>query len=422
MKKTVLFICLAFLTIFPLFVSNSYALTITGSEGITTNSINQYTTDCNGTVWWSVTGIGATINLNGILTTTSSSCGGITVTAGCSDEAIAAKEVRVTNAGIWLKRSDCWDSTCTWPNWSAENTIIGKYLYQAGFNMLCVRDNITCDVFGPCKNPCQTPLLPQPGLTCTQGVLTTCTCSLARVYEWVCQSVCTDGQTQSCYSGASETKGVGLCQAGTQTCSGGQWGTCVGEVLPTEEICGDNLDNNCNGQVDEGCGCGITLPIMPEQIRQCDSKFNTTEIKYDNTKKTICRQGCAMSSLTMLMNSAGCYVDLHTVNSCQECFKSGEVDWGKVLIKYCPQVKYNKRKDFSYDFPEPLQSVLNITQLRDDFENGYKYILQIQGSDGRCSHFVLLKGISDDCSELQVIDPANRVTTVSEICGYRRFK
>jgi hypothetical protein len=26
----------------------------------------------------------------------------------------------------------------------------------------------------------------------------------------------------------------------------------VGEVLPTTEICGDNLDNNCNGQIDEG--------------------------------------------------------------------------------------------------------------------------------------------------------------------------
>ena len=65
-----------------------------------------------------------------------------------------------------------------------------------------------------------------------------------------------DGQvdtnlSRSCYSGASGTEGKGVCKAGTQTCSSGQWGTCTGEVKPSEETC-DGKDNNCNGSVDEG--------------------------------------------------------------------------------------------------------------------------------------------------------------------------
>ncbi|GAG75028.1 unnamed protein product, partial [marine sediment metagenome] len=46
---------------------------------------------------------------------------------------------------------------------------------------------------------------------------------------------------------------VGACQFGTQTCEAGVWGGCLGAVEPTDEICGDGTDNNCDGQVDEGC-------------------------------------------------------------------------------------------------------------------------------------------------------------------------
>jgi hypothetical protein len=46
--------------------------------------------------------------------------------------------------------------------------------------------------------------------------------------------------TQSCGSD------VGECQSGTQTCSAGEWGACVGEVPPADEIC-NGLDDDCNG-------------------------------------------------------------------------------------------------------------------------------------------------------------------------------
>jgi len=67
-----------------------------------------------------------------------------------------------------------------------------------------------------------------------------------------CTGTCTPGETHACYDGASGTENVGPCKGGTVTCdANGMWGACNGETRPSAEICGDNIDNNCNGQVDE---------------------------------------------------------------------------------------------------------------------------------------------------------------------------
>jgi hypothetical protein len=64
-----------------------------------------------------------------------------------------------------------------------------------------------------------------------------------------CDGIVDENLTQQC--GVSD---VGECQYGTQTCSSGSWGDCVGNVDPIDEIC-DSKDNNCNGEVDEGGIC-----------------------------------------------------------------------------------------------------------------------------------------------------------------------
>jgi hypothetical protein len=70
---------------------------------------------------------------------------------------------------------------------------------------------------------------------------------------------CTAYTQQLCYRGPAETRNVGACQDGAQQCVynelGTTWGPCEGDVLPSPEVCGDGVDNDCDGVVDNGCEC-----------------------------------------------------------------------------------------------------------------------------------------------------------------------
>ena len=70
---------------------------------------------------------------------------------------------------------------------------------------------------------------------------------------------------ESCFTGYG-TPGVGICQAGTRTCTdgsfGGSFGTCVGQVTAQPESCND-IDDDCDGDIDEGCPtCTPTQPTV----------------------------------------------------------------------------------------------------------------------------------------------------------------
>ncbi|WP_398577122.1 kelch repeat-containing protein [Stigmatella hybrida] len=70
--------------------------------------------------------------------------------------------------------------------------------------------------------------------------------------------ICAPGAHVSCsYTGPSETQGKGMCRAGRQQCniSGTAWSACQGEVLPAVESCRSPFDEDCDGEVDEHCGC-----------------------------------------------------------------------------------------------------------------------------------------------------------------------
>ncbi|MDW8363992.1 MAG: putative metal-binding motif-containing protein, partial [Myxococcales bacterium] len=57
--------------------------------------------------------------------------------------------------------------------------------------------------------------------------------------------------TRACYDGPAGTAGVGVCVEGVQTCAGGEYRACIGQVLPSEEAC-DGEDDDCDGMVDDG--------------------------------------------------------------------------------------------------------------------------------------------------------------------------
>jgi len=68
---------------------------------------------------------------------------------------------------------------------------------------------------------------------------------------------CPGGEARDCYTGPEDTLDVGACERGSKTCEsdGSGWGMCLGEVVPADEVCGNNIDDDCDGEVDETCVC-----------------------------------------------------------------------------------------------------------------------------------------------------------------------
>jgi DNA-binding beta-propeller fold protein YncE len=89
-------------------------------------------------------------------------------------------------------------------------------------------------------------------------------------------STCASDPTSECQPGATQTQAcgsnVGACKAGTQSrtctesCLWPAWSSCggAGYLRPSAEVCGDGVDNDCNGGTDDGCAC---KPVAPGSAR-----------------------------------------------------------------------------------------------------------------------------------------------------------
>ncbi len=124
-------------------------------------------------------------------------------------------------------------------------------------------DDSPTDVGEACASSCPGGLLAncvgqcQAGTTVCQGGVEVCSGSVGPSTETCdgvdndCDGLTDENITQSCYDGPAGTDGVGLCHGGTQTCSAGSFGACMGQVTPASETC-DGNDNDCDGSTDEG--------------------------------------------------------------------------------------------------------------------------------------------------------------------------
>lgn len=125
----------------------------------------------------------------------------------------------------------------THPDWSANGFV------QGTFSSL----NITCDDNGFCC----------PGMEdiepCPLCATKTRVCSLAGSWgdfgECTGAGVCEpgDAEQEDCEHGKIRER---TC---SNTCQWFEWGACEGGICQENEICRDHIDNNCNGQIDEGC-------------------------------------------------------------------------------------------------------------------------------------------------------------------------
>ncbi|TAL19837.1 hypothetical protein EPN90_02325 [Patescibacteria group bacterium] len=67
-------------------------------------------------------------------------------------------------------------------------------------------------------------------------------------------------------------------------------------IAPREEVCGDNLDNNCDGLTDEGCPNGQPLPGSP-----CDPEVDNQALPFNGKGRScqtfnlgVCSEGQMM--------------------------------------------------------------------------------------------------------------------------------
>ena len=80
-----------------------------------------------------------------------------------------------------------------------------------------------------------------------------------------------------CYTGPKGTNGKGACKLGKRTCVNGVLSACVGEVLPTPEVC-DYADNDCNGVTDDLEAFTDAEPIAYCESPACDPTYRDAAI------------------------------------------------------------------------------------------------------------------------------------------------
>ena len=100
---------------------------------------------------------------------------------------------------------------------------------------------------------CNAPIInPLPEEICGNGLDDDCSGDIDNGCE------CSPGDSQGCYQGDIQTRGVGVCHDGIQTCPDGHFGACEQQGLPGTEIC-NGEDDDCDGNTDEGCPCSTGI-------------------------------------------------------------------------------------------------------------------------------------------------------------------
>lgn len=185
---------------------------------------------------------------------------------------------------------------------------------------------------------------------------------------------CADGATRACYTGPAINRGVGACVLGVETCTGGVFGACVGDVLPGSETC-NGADDDCDGAPDDGaattCASGVCAGGACQDPTCNDGVKNGDETGEDCGGPTACPrcgagEGCA--------EDGDCDLDVCLAGLCRAdlngCVPAGAADhtqlpavtvtfpvgFSSAYDKPCIRVTAGTSVTFSGDFTfHPLQ-------------------------------------------------------------------
>jgi len=99
---------------------------------------------------------------------------------------------------------------------------------------------------------------------------------------------CDPGDEIDCYEGPDGTDGIGICKIGKKKCNdnGIGYSECVGQVLPEKDKCTDNLDNDCNGVINDGYESGAEGCLCKPKTSECLDGENIIICNEDGTAFT----------------------------------------------------------------------------------------------------------------------------------------
>ncbi len=117
---------------------------------------------------------------------------------------------------------------------------------------------------------------------------------------------CTPGAQELCFSGNVANVGVGACRSGIKTCNaqGTAFGACVGERLPSAEICNNGVDEDCDGVVDDGCA--PTMATLTVSVSGTETVYSSPAgIQCGNGYTACTAQFPVNSGVTLSASPAG---------------------------------------------------------------------------------------------------------------------